>query len=323
MTEMGYTLSCEEFGPTDLVRFARRAEESGFSFAGISDHFHPWTDRQGHSPFVWSVIGGVATVTERLRILTGVTCPTGRVHPAIVAHAAATCAQMLPGRFMLGLGTGENLNEHILGDRWPTAAVRRERLEEAVAIIRDLWTGRLVEHHGPHFTVENARIYDAPEEPPPILIAASGPAAADLAARAGDGLVCTAPDPSLIERFDEQGGAGKPRVGQVHVCYAESEAEARRLAHEVWPNAAMGGELGQVLPQPAHYEQAAATVREEDVAETVACGPDPERHLEMIRQFVDAGFDHVYVHQIGPDQEAFFRFYAEQIMPRLDLAHTA
>jgi G6PDH family F420-dependent oxidoreductase len=319
--ELGYTLACEEHGPRALVANARRAEEAGFAFAMISDHFHPWTDRQGNSPFVWSVIGGIAQVTERMRVGTGVTCPTVRIHPAIVAHAAATCAAMLPGRFMLGVGTGENLNEHVTGAHWPTAAVRREMLEEAVLVIRELWKGGLVEHHGRHYTVENARLYTLPDEPPPIIAAASGPEAAELAGRIGDGFCGTSPEAELIERFDAAGGGGngagrRPRYGQVTVCWADSEEEGRRIAHEWWPNAAIPGELGQVLPQPAHFEQAAQLVTEERIGEQVACGPDPERHLELLTTYADAGYDRLFVHQIGPDQEGFLRFYEREIVPR-------
>jgi len=315
--QIGYTLACEEHGPRELVRYARRAEEVGFDFAMISDHYHPWTDRQGQSPFVWAVIGGVAQVTERLRIGTGVTCPTVRIHPAIVAQAAATCAAMLPGRFVLGVGTGENLNEHVLGDHWPAASVRREMLEEAVEVIRALWRGGLVEHRGRHYTVENARLYTLPDEPPPIHVAAGGPEAAELAGRIGDGFVGTAPQAELIERFERSGGAGKPRFGQVTVCWAESEREGRRIAHEWWPNIGVPGELGQVLPQPAHFEQAALNVTEEMVGELVACGPDPERHLDFVRRFAEAGYDHVFVHQVGPDQEGYLRFFERELRPRL------
>jgi coenzyme F420-dependent glucose-6-phosphate dehydrogenase len=317
--EIGYTLACEEHGPRELVGFAHRAEEAGFPFAMVSDHFHPWTDRQGHSPHVWSVIGGIATATERLRLGTGVTCPTVRQHPAIVAQAAATCQEMLEGRFMLGVGTGEALNEHIVGVAWPSAAVRREMLEEAVAVIRELWTGRLVEHRGRHYTVENARLYTLPDAPPPVIVAASGPEAAALAGRIGDGFCGTAPDEDLIARFDAAGASGtgsRPRYGQITVCWAASEEEARRTALEWWPNAGIPGELGQVLPQPAHFEQAAQLVTEETIGESVACGPDPEVHLDWLRRYVAAGYDHVFVHQVGPDQEGFFRFYEREILPQ-------
>ena len=320
--EIGWTLACEEHGPRELVSTARRAEEAGVPFAMVSDHFHPWTDRQGNSPFVWSVIGGIAQATERIRIGTGVTCPTVRIHPAIIAQAAATSAAMLPGRFMLGVGTGEALNEHILGDAWPSAAVRREMLEEAVAVIRELWDGGLVEHRGRHYTVENARLYTLPDEPPPIVAAASGLQAADLAGRIGDAFCGTSPDAELVERFEAAGGAGKPRYGQVTVCWAETEEEGVRTAHEWWPNVAIPGELGQVLPQPAHFEQAAQLVTDEQIAEQVACGPDPRRHLDLLREYADAGYDHVFVHQIGPDQEGALDFYAREVLPLMAAARS-
>jgi coenzyme F420-dependent glucose-6-phosphate dehydrogenase len=313
---LGYTLSSEEHAPTELVRYARRAEETGFSYALISDHFHPWIDRQGQSPFVWGVLGAIAQATERLQVGTGVTCPTIRLHPAIVAHAAATAGALMPGRFFLGVGTGENLNEHVLGGRWPPGDVRLEMLEEAIEVIRRLWQGGEQTHRGRHYTLEEARLYTLPDEPPPIAVAAAKPQAAELAGRLGDALIAVAPDPDVVERFDAAGGAGKPRYGQVHVCWAESEEEARRTARERWPNAAVPGELSQELPLPRHYEQAAATVTEEEVAEMVVCGPDADAHAAKIQEFADAGFDHVYVHQVGPDQEGFFDFYAREVLPR-------
>jgi coenzyme F420-dependent glucose-6-phosphate dehydrogenase len=314
--ELGYALSSEEHRPLDLVRNAARAEESGFRFALVSDHFHPWIDRQGQSPFVWTVLGGIATATERLEIGTGVTCPTIRIHPAIVAQAAATAASMLPGRFFLGVGTGENLNEHILGQRWPSTEDRRKMLEEAVSIMRLLWEGELASHRGRYYTVENARIYTLPEEPVRVLVAAGGERAADLAGRVGDGLIGTAPDRKIVEAFDGAGGRGKPRYAQVTVCWAEREEEARRTATEWWPNAALKGPLGQELPLPSHFEQAAEMVTEDDVAEMIVCGPDPERHIDRLETYAAAGYTHVYVHQVGPDQEGFFDFYASQVLPR-------
>ncbi len=317
MVEVGYALSSEEHRPTDLVRHARLAEEAGFTFALISDHYHPWVDAQGHSPFVWSVIGGIAQVTERLRLGTGVTCPTIRIHPAVIAQAAATAAAMMPGRFFLGVGTGENLNEHILGDRWPAYEVRAEMLEEAVAVIRLLWQGGTQSHRGRYYTVENARLYTLPEEPTPIVVAAGGPKAATLAGRIGDGLCATTAERSLVEGFERAGGTGKPRYGQMTVCWAEDEASARRTAHELWAFAALPGELSQELPTPAHFEQAVQIVTEEQVAESIVCGPDPERHRAKLREYADAGFDHVYVHQVGPDQEGFLRFYEREVLPRI------
>ncbi len=317
MPEIGYAMSSEEHAPGDLVGHARLAEEAGFSFALISDHFHPWIDRQGHSPFVWSVIGGIASTTKRLRLGTGVTAPTMRIHPAIVAQAAATSAAMMPGRFFLGVGTGENLNEHILGDKWPESELRREMLEEAVELMRRLWTGDQVSHYGEYYTVENARIYDPPPGTLEVMVAASGPKAAELAGRIGDGLIGTSPDQEVMNAFDGAGGKGKPRFGQVTVCWAADEAAARRTAFEIWPNAAIKGELAQELPTPAHFEQAAQMVSEDDVAEAVICGPDPDRHLEAIREYADAGYTHVYVHQVGPDQEGFMRFYQGEVLPKL------
>jgi coenzyme F420-dependent glucose-6-phosphate dehydrogenase len=315
MVELGYAISCEEHAPGQLVEDARRAEGAGFSFALISDHFHPWIDRQGHSPFVWTVIGALAQATQRLRLGTGVTCPTVRYHPALIAQAAATAAALMPNRFFLGVGSGENLNEHIVGEAWPSAAVRQEMLAEAIDVIRLLWQGGIQSHDGPYFTVDRARLYSLPESPPPLLVAASGPQAAELAGAQGDGLITTSPDQEVVRAFERSGGAGKPRYGQLTVCWAADEAQARRTAHEWWPIVALGGELSQELPLPRHFEQAVATVREEDVAAAIVCGPDPGRHREAIQQFADAGFEYVYVHQVGPDQRGFFEFYERSVMP--------
>jgi len=314
--ELGYTLSSEEHGPNELVRNARAAEKAGFGFAMVSDHFHPWVEEQGQSPFVWSVIGGIAHATERLRVGTAVTCPTIRIHPAIVAQAAATSAVMMDGRFFLGLGSGEELNEHVVGARWPGPAERLAMLEEAIEILRLLWQGGYQSYYGKHYTVDRARIFTLPDEPPQIAVAASRKKAAQLAGRLGNALVGVAPDEKVVQHFESAGGTGA-RYGQVHVCYGESEDEARKLAHRLWPNAAMGGALGQELATTSHYEAVAELVSEDDIAETVVCGPDPERHLEPIRAFEQAGFDHVFVHQIGPDQDSFLRFYAEKILPEI------
>ena len=316
MTEFGYALSSEEHAPNDLVRYAQRAEATGFSFAAISDHYHPWVDQQGNSPFVWSVLGAISHATSTLRLGTGVTCPTVRIHPAIIAQAAATVASMMPGRFFLGVGSGENLNEHILGDHWPPTPVRQEMLGEAVAVIRQLWEGGYQSFDGSYYTVENARIYTLPDEPPPIILAASGPAAATLAGATADGLWAVAPEEDLIEKFREAGGSG-PRYGQVAMCWAATEEEAKKTAYEWWPNAGIGGELSQELPLPRHFEQAAELVTPDDLAEKLPLGPDPERHMEAIKAFVDAGYDHVYIHQIGPDQEGFFDYFERELAPRL------
>lgn len=317
MIEIGYKLCSEEQSPRELIQCARRAEKAGFDFAMISDHYHPWIDRQGQSSFVWAVLGGIAQVTERLTIGTGVTCPTVRTHPAIIAQAAATVASMMPGRFLLGVGSGENLNEHIVGRHWPEADVRQEMLEEAISVIRLLWRGGQQSHRGKYYTVENARVYTLPEEPPPIIVAAGGPKAAELAGRIGDGFCATSADGELKRQFEKAGGKGKPCYAEMTVCWAEDETEARRLAFECWPNAALAGELSQVLPVPAHFEQAVKMLKEEDVAEEIVCGPDPERHLEKLAEYVDAGYTHVWIHQVGEDQEGFFRFYEQEVAPRL------
>ncbi len=315
MVRLGYALSSEEHKPNDLVRNARRAEETGFSFALISDHFHPWVDQQGHSPFVWGVIGGIAQVTQRLELGTGVTCPIIRIHPAIIAQAAATAAAMMPGRFFLGVGTGENLNEHVLGDRWPAFEQRLDMLEEAVEVIRMLWEGESTTYYGLYYTVENARIYTLPEILPLIMVAASGPTAAELAGSIGDGLISTSSGREVVETFAAGGDTNRPRYGQFAVCCGENTARARQIAHQWWPTAALHGQLGQELPMPSLFEDAVKNVSEDDVAEVIVCGNDPDEHRAKIEEYIDAGFDHIYMHQVGPDQEAFFRFYEREILP--------
>jgi coenzyme F420-dependent glucose-6-phosphate dehydrogenase len=316
VTTFGYWLSSEEHRPLDLVRNARRAEEAGFELAMISDHFHPWLSDQGHSAFVWSVLGGIAEATEQLRLGTGVTCPLIRTHPAIVAHAAATCAALLPGRFFLGVGTGENLNEHVLGDRWPAPDERIDLLEEAIEVMRALWSGDEVTHRGPHYTVDHARLYTLPDEPIPIAVAAAQPIAAQLAGRLGDALVNTSPDEEIVREYRDAGGDG-PRYGQVRLCWAEDADSARETAFRLWRHTGVGGTLNQELPRPSDFESVAESVTKEMATEGVPCGPDPEPVLEQVRAWEEAGFDHVLLHQIGSDQEGFFRFWEAELRPRL------
>jgi coenzyme F420-dependent glucose-6-phosphate dehydrogenase len=313
--QLGYAISSEEHAPLDLVRNARRAEEAGFGYALISDHYHPWIDEQGHSPFVWSVIGAIAQATERLELGTGVTAPTMRIHPAIIAQAAATAACLMPGRFFLGVGTGENLNEHILGDRWPPFDLRLEMLEEAIEVMRLLWEGGLKTHYGEHYVVENARVYDLPEESIRIMVAAGGDEAAEFAGRASDGLIATAPNDEIMTAFERGGGKDKPRYGQLTLCWAKDRDEAIRTAHRVWPTSSMPGQLSQDLALPAHYEQAAELVTPEKVAEEVICGPDARPVLDKIEEYAKTGFTHVYLHQVGPDQEGFLRFAERELLP--------
>ncbi|HEX6399874.1 MAG TPA: TIGR03557 family F420-dependent LLM class oxidoreductase [Actinomycetota bacterium] len=315
----GYALSSEEHRPRDLVAYASKAEDVGFDFAMVSDHFHPWTDKQGQSPFVWSVLGGIAAATQRITVGTGVTALSMRIHPAILAQAAATTADMLPGRFWFGVGTGENLNEHILGDAWPEHDARTAMLEEAVALIRRLWTGELVSHRGEFYDVSRARIYTIPDDLPPIMIAASGPETAEVAGRISDGLITTAPEKELLQAFGKgrKGASRLPKLGQASVCWAASEKAARKTAFEWWPTGAIPGDSSQELALPSSFESIAKLVTEDQVAEQISCGPDPEVHLAKVQPFLDAGFDHVYLHQIGPDQAGFLRFAERELLPRL------
>jgi coenzyme F420-dependent glucose-6-phosphate dehydrogenase len=315
--ELGFALSSEDHEPRELVRQAMLAERSGFTFCTISDHYHPWIDKQGHSSFVWATLGAIAHATENIGVWTGVTCPTIRVHPAIVAQAAATVATMMPGRFRLGVGSGENLNEHVLGDRWPPPDERLEMLEEAIAVMRLLWQGGEQTHRGKHYTVDHARVYDLPAEPVEIYVAAAKPKAAELAGRVGDGFIATAPEADLVEAFDGAGGKGKPKLGMIHVAYDTDAERGLKRAHELWPNTALQGPLGQELARPADFEAAAELVEPEDLAETTPHGPDPEPYLDLIRKYEDTGFTHVFVHQIGDNQDEFAEFAARELMPAL------
>ena len=295
----GYFLSCEEFTPAELVEQAVLAEQAGFDALWISDHFHPWNDEQGQSPFVWSVIGAVAQACS-LPVTTAVTCPTVRTHPAVVAQAAATSAVLLEGRFTLGVGTGEALNEHITGGPWPTVEV----------------TGEQVSHRGRHYTVDTARIYTLPDEPPPVYVSGFGPKAVDLAARIGDGYITTSPDPELLTRFRELSG-GKPAQAGSKVAWAATEDAGARIAHRLWANAGLPGELAQVLPSPRHFEQASQLVTEEMSREAAPCGPDVERHVKGLRPYVEAGFDDLYVANMGPHYRDMITAYGEQVLPAL------
>ena len=315
--KIGYFLSSEEWGPHDLVAQAVKAQEAGFDGLWISDHYHPWNDEQGHSPFVWSTIGAIAQATSAMKVTTAVTCPTIRIHPAIIAQAAATSAVMLDGNFCLGLGSGEALNEHIVGARWPEADERLEMLEEAVQVIRTLWQGGAQDHRGVHYRVEHARVYDLPSQPPPIVISGFGTKSIALAARIGDGYCTVGPDAESVRSFRSQARNGHIVQGGLKVCWDADEAKAVKTVRRLWPNEALPGELAQILPTPEHFEQASELVTEEMLAEEVPCGPDVDRHVEAIREYAEAGFDELYVNQIGPEQDAFFEAYREQVLPRV------
>ena len=309
--KLGFALSSEDHPPNELVRQAALAEEAGFDFCMISDHYHPWVDAQGESPFVWSTLGGIAKSTKKIRVGTGVTCPMIRIHPAIVAQAAATVAAMMPGRFFLGVGTGENLNEHVLGDRWTLPDERLEMLEEAVDVMRLLWKGGEQTHRGKHYTVDHARVYTLPDKEIEVYVAASKPTAAEVAQKIGDGLISTAPDKDVVKAF----GNGKPRVGMMHCAYDNDAKKGLERATKLWPNLALEGPLGQDLATPSDFEEAAGMVDEEDVAESTPHGPDPDPYLELIRKYDDAGFTHVYIHQIGDNQDEFAEFAARELLP--------
>jgi G6PDH family F420-dependent oxidoreductase len=313
---LGYFLSCEEHPPEELIRQARLAEDAGFESLWISDHFHPWNDQQGESAFVWSVIGALSQATA-LPVTTAVTCPTVRIHPAVIAQAVATSARMLPGGLKLGVGSGEALNEHVVGARWPTTDVRLEMLEEAVGIIRELLTGERVDHHGTHYVVEDARIYTRPEQDVPILVSGFGPKAIELAARVGDGLLTTKPEKDDVETYRSAGGEGPVEAG-VKFCWAGSEEEGAKTAHRLWSTQGLPGELSQVLPSPRHFEQGAELVTLDAIKESIACGPDPQQYVDVIKSFADAGVDLLHVAQIGPEQEGFFDFFTSKVRPELD-----
>jgi len=312
----GLTLGSEEHGPRRLVELAVLAEKSGFDFVSISDHFHPWIREQGHSPFVWTVLGAIAHATESIEVGVGVTCPIMRIHPAILAQATATTANLLPGRFVWGVGSGEALNEQILGDHWPPAEVRLEMLEEAVDLIRLLWKGESTTYRGSYFWAIDATIFDPPPGEVPVVVSAFGPQAAELAARIGDGLWTTGTGGEPVDVYREAGGEG-PVYAQLTLCWAEDRDEAVETAHRIWPNTSVPGQLSQDLRTPAHFEMAAELVTPETIAEAIPCGPDPEPLLESVRQAVDGGIDHIYFHQIGDDQEGFVRFFDEEIRPHL------
>jgi G6PDH family F420-dependent oxidoreductase len=317
MTTFGYFLSSEEQSPLELVDNAVRAEQAGVETLWISDHYHPWLEAQGQAPFVWSVLGGIAARTERVRCYTAVTCPTVRIHPAVVAHAAATTQVLFEGRFGLGVGSGEALNEHILGDPWPNAETRLDMLEEAVEVMRMLWTGEMVRHEGPHYTVDAARLYTLPDAPVPVLVSGFGPKATRLAARIGEGYMNVQPDAELVQLYRSEGGRGPTHVG-AKVCWGADVAEARSLVHRLWAHQAIPGEIAQVLQNPKQYEQASAIVTEDDAVSAVAAvGPRVEDFVEGLRPYVEAGFDEVYVAQIGPDQQGFLRFWEQELAPAL------
>jgi coenzyme F420-dependent glucose-6-phosphate dehydrogenase len=316
MTKLGLTLSSEEHTPAHLVELAVAAEAAGFDFVSVSDHYHPWVSEQGHSPFVWSVLGAIAQATDEIEVAVGVTCPTVRMHPAVTAHAVATTACLLEGRFVWGVGSGENLNEHILGDRWPPGPIRLEMLEEAVDVIRQLWTGESVTHYGKHYTVEDARIFDLPSTLPPIVVSAFGPVATKLAADIGDGLWVTGISPDTIDNFREAGGSG-PVFSQLTFCWDPDRDVAAERAHRVWPNTAVPGQLSQDLRTVQHFEVAVEPFSQDDIAEAMPCGPVIDQIVDSARDAIDTGVDHLYFHQVGDPMDGFLDVCRSELLPAL------
>jgi G6PDH family F420-dependent oxidoreductase len=313
----GYTLMCEQAGPTQLVNDAIRAERAGFDFAVISDHYYPWLEEQGHSPYAWSVLGAVAYETSRMELLSFVTSPIRRYHPAVVAQKAATIGVMSGGRFTLGLGAGENLNEHVVGS-WPHVAQRHDMLVEALDIIRPLLAGETIHHGGEYFEAPEAKLWDLPEEGVPIGIAVSGPSSCEVAGEFADVMIAVEPKRELCEMFDAAGGAGKPRYGQVAVCYGPDEEQCRKIAHEQFRWFGLGWPVNAELPNPRSFAHASASVSEKEVAEGIPCGPDLDKHVEAVRTFVDAGFTHVALVQVGAEgQGAFLDFAERELLPAL------
>ncbi|QOV44985.1 LLM class F420-dependent oxidoreductase [Streptomyces chromofuscus] len=318
MVRIGYTMMTEQAGPRDLVDHVVRAEEAGFDFSVTSDHYSPWLRSQGHSPYAWSVLGAAAQATERIPLMTYVTCPTFRYHPAVVAQKAATMQLLSQGRFRLGLGSGENLNEHVVGGGWPSVDVRHEMLEEAVEIIRALFAGGHVNHRGTHFDVESARLWDLPDEPPQIGIAVSGERSCALAGRLADLVIATEPKRGLLEAFDQHGGAGKPRVGQLPVCHDTDRDAAVKRAHAQFRWFGNGWKVNSELPHPDSFESATQFVSPDDVAESIPCGDDPDDFVAAVRPYAEAGFTEIALVQIGGDaQPEYLDWSAKTLLPAL------
>ncbi|MFF0542379.1 TIGR03557 family F420-dependent LLM class oxidoreductase [Nocardia thailandica] len=314
--QIGFKLAAEAFDPNTLVRQAVRAETAGFDFVECSDHFHPWLDEQGHSPFVWTVLGAIAARTDRIGLATGVTCPIIRYHPAVIAQAAATTALLSGDRFTLGIGSGERLNEHVTGAEFPPVRVRQRMLREALEIIRLLWRGGYRSYDGRYLSVSDARIFDLPATPPPIAVAAGGSSAAGIAAELGDGLFATAPDADLVQAYQDAGGQG-PRYAELSVAFADTDRAGAEAALRTNRWAVGGWKVMSELPNPANFAAATTTVRVEDMLENFVCGNDPKRYVEAVREYTDAGYDRVVLMNAGPDPDAFLEFYSSELAPLL------
>jgi coenzyme F420-dependent glucose-6-phosphate dehydrogenase len=312
--QLGYWLSSEEHPPRTLVENAVLAEQEGFGLAMLSDHIHPWVRAQGHAPFAWAVLGAIAQATTSIHVGSGVSAP-GRMHPVVLAHATATASVLFEGRFFLGIGSGERLNEHVTGERWPPAPERLRRLEEAIELIKQLLGGGMQSHRGDHFTAEDVELFDRTLVAPDVIVAASGGTSAAVAGRAGDGLLSVMPSAETVEAFEAAGGEGKPRIGQLHVCWAKDVDEARRTVARWWPNGALQGAALSDLARPRDFEQIVDVLPDQAIVGDVVCGPDLDLHFRAIARYAAAGYDHVVVHQIGPDQRGFVGAYAANVLP--------
>jgi G6PDH family F420-dependent oxidoreductase len=315
--KIGYTMMCEQSGPKELVRDLAMAEEAGFDYSVISDHYFPWLDEQGHAPYAWAVLGAAAQATSTIPLMTYVTCPIRRYHPVVVAQKAATLQLLSDGRFTLGLGAGENLNEHVVGGGWPSVNVRHEMLIEAVEVIRALFAGGYVRYRGRHFDFDSVKLWDLPDSLPPLGIAISGKLSAAIAGELADLVIAVEPKEELIRYFAEAGGSGKPSYGQIPVSFDPDEGVARRRAYEQFRWFAGGWRVNADLPGPAAFTAASHMVTEDDVAEQIPCGPEVDLHLKPIRRFRDAGFTHVALVQVGGDRQSdFIQWAAEELLPR-------
>jgi G6PDH family F420-dependent oxidoreductase len=319
MTTFGYTMMTEQSRPDQLVRDLVGAEQAGFGFSVCSDHYQPWLEEQGHAGYAWSILGAAAQATERIGLMTYVTCPTIRYHPAVVAQKAATLGILSDNRFRLGLGSGENLNEHVVGERWPAVGARHEMLAEAVRIIGSLLDGdQSVNFRGDHFNVEQARLWDLPTELVPIGLAVSGEQSCRLAGRHADLMIAVEPRGDLGEMFDAAGGEGKPRVGQIALCYDTDRDAAVQRAHEQFRWFGLGWKVNADLPNPESFDAATAFITPDQVGDAISCGPDVEEHVKAIRPFIDAGFTEIALVQIGGEhQEPFLRWAQDELLPTL------
>ena len=313
--QIGYKVATEAFDPKQVVEQTKLAERAGFDFVELSDHYHPWLESQGHSGFTWSMLGSMAAGTSRIGLATGVTCPSFRYHPAIIAQAAATVQILSDNRFTLGVGAGERLNEHIVGD-FPSVHKRHERFREALEIINLLWQGGYQSYDGIYFELDDARVFDLPDQLPVIAVAAGGSSAATIAAELGTGLFATEPKSSIVEAYGQAGGDG-PKYAEVPMAWAPDEDSAVKAVLETSRWAVTGWKVMSELPNPVNFESASATVRPEDITKQFAVGPDVERYVQHVQRYVDAGFDHLVLQNAGPDPEGFVDFFTRQLADRV------